>query len=416
MFNKRYEKITFIDSLKILPFSVEEIAKSFGLQISKLTLDYNKPRSRYHQLTKEEQGYIKNDVLIVAQALKTLFDENLTKMTQGSNALNNYKEIVGKRQFEYNFPLLEPDVDAQIRLSYRGGFTYLSPEFKEKEIGKGCVLDVNSLYPSVMYFEKLPYGNPIYFEGEYKSDWIYDLYVQNFSCAFEIKPNKIPTIQIKNNSSYFCKTEYLTSSKNPYGHLDIVNLTLTSVDLKLFFEQYNIYDLTFHDGWKFKSKTGMFKEYIDKWVKVKNEGTKTGNKGQRTRAKLMLNSLYGKLATSLKTKSKTPFLGEDDIVHYKITKEKEKRGVYLPTGSFITAYARNKTIRTSQAIMDYSIKKYGKNLYVYSDTDSIHCLLSLEELKQFCEIDDVELGKWACEGQFDKARFLRQKTYIEQFR
>ena len=24
-------------------------------------------------------------------------------------------------------------------------------------------------------------------------------------------------------------------------------------------------------------------------------------------------------------------------------------------------------------------------------------------------------GKWACEGQFDKARFLRQKTYIEQF-
>lgn len=43
--------------------------------------------------------------------------------------------------------------------------------------------------------------------------------------------------------------------------------------------------------------------------------------------------------------------------------------------------------------MDYSIKKYGKNLYIYSDTDSIHCLLSKEELKQFCEIDDIELRK-----------------------
>lgn len=71
--------------------------------------------------------------------------------------------------------------------------------------------------------------------------------------------------------------------------------------------------------------------------------------------------------------------------------EEDKKGIYLPIGSFITAYARNKTIRTSQAIKDYSIQKYGKNKYVYSDTDSIHCLLDIEEVKQFCEIDDVKL-------------------------
>ena len=43
--------------------------------------------------------------------------------------------------------------------------------------------------------------------------------------------------------------------------------------------------------------------------------------------------------------------------------------------------------------MDYSISKYGTNKYCYSDTDSIHCLLTIEELKQFCDIDDVELRK-----------------------
>lgn len=128
----------------------------------------------------------------------------------------------------------------------------------------------------------------------------------------------------------------------------------------------------------------------------------------------MLNSLYGKLATSLNAQSKNPYLGDDDIVHYVLGEKEEKKGVYLPAGSFITAYARNKTIRTSQAIMDYSIKKYGKNLYIYSDTDSIHSLLSIEELKQFCEIDNVELGKWAHEGTFTKARFIRQKCYIEE--
>lgn len=82
-------------------------------------------------------------------------------------------------------------------------------------------------------------------------------------------------------------------------------------------------------------------------------------------------------------------------------------------GAFITAYARRKTIETSQAIKTYSINKYGVDLYCYSDTDSIHTLLPIEELKQFCEIDDVELGKWKHEATAQKAKFVRQKCYVE---
>lgn len=90
-------------------------------------------------------------------------------------------------------------------------------------------------------------------------------------------------------------------------------------------------------------------------------------------------------------KSKIPFELGDDIVRFEFGKSKEVKGLYLPVASFITSYARKKTIETSQAISDYSIKKYGISKYVYSDTDSIHCLLDIEELKQFCEIDDVKL-------------------------
>ena len=147
--NKRVHKVTFIDSLKIIPFSVEDIAKSFNLEISKLTLDYNRPRSRNHILNQEEREYIKNDVLIIAKALKVIFDDNLTKMTQGSNALNDFKQIITKSKFEHLFPLLDYDIDKDLRKSYKGGFTYLNPIYKEKDVGKGVVLDVNSLYPSV---------------------------------------------------------------------------------------------------------------------------------------------------------------------------------------------------------------------------------------------------------------------------
>lgn len=112
-------------------------------------------------------------------------------------------------------------------------------------------------------------------------------------------------------------------------------------------------------------------------------------------------------------KVKFLIFGEDDIVHYRITEKEEKDGIYLPVGAFITAYAREKTIRTSQAIKDYSIEKYGKDLYIYSDTDSIHSLLPIEELKKFCDIDSVRLGAWKHEGNFEKAKFIRQKCYIE---
>ena len=53
-------------------------------------------------------------------------------------------------------------------------------------------------------------------------------------------------------------------------------------------------------------------------------------------------------------------------------------------------------------------------MYIYSDTDSIHSLLSIEELNQFCDIDPVKLGAWKHEGSFTKARFIRQKCYIEE--
>lgn len=407
--NKKVHKVTFIDSLKIIPFSVDQIAKSFNLEISKLKIDYKKPRPKGWELTKEEREYITNDVLIVAKALNTIFSEDLTKMTEGSNALNDFKNILTKSKFNHYFPSLDYEVDKDLRKAYKGGFTYLNPIYKEKDIYNGEVLDVNSLYPSVMYEKLLPFGEPIYFNGKYKEDKVYSLYIQMISCSFKLKKNKIPTIQIKNNKAFFRANEYLESSEN-----EIVVLTLTNIDLKLFFEQYEVYDLEYICGWKFKGITEIFTKYIDKWIGRKNKATIEGNKGQRTLAKLMLNSLYGKFATSLDVQSKIPELGDDDIIHYHLSEKEQREGIYLPIGAFITAYAREKTIRTSQAIKDYSLKKYGKDLYCYSDTDSIHTLLPIEELKLFCDIDPVRLGAWKHEGHFTKAKFVRQKCYLEE--
>lgn len=406
--NKTVHKVTFIDSLKIIPFSVDDTAKAFKLPISKLKLDYNLPREKGHILTEDETKYIKNDVLIMAKALKVIFDEGLTRMTRASNALFDYKEIIGKGRFEHCFPVLDKELDNNLRKSYKGGFTYLNPIYKEKDVENIVNLDVNSLYPFCMYDRKLPFDFPKYFTGKYEDDKIYNLYIQRVSCSFKLKKNKIPTIQIKGNMS-FIANEYLESSND-----ENVVLTLTNIDLKLFLEQYETFNLEYLDGWKFKSINGMFEDYINKWVAKKNQATIDKNSGQRTLSKLMLNSLYGKFATSLEVQSKIPYIGEDEIVHYSLSQKEEKDGLYLPVASFITAYAREITIRTSQAIKEYSINKYGKDMYIYSDTDSIKTLLPIEELTQFCNIDDVELGAWKNEGIATKGRWVRQKCYLEE--
>lgn len=396
-FNKdenKTEKITIYDSLKILPFSVEAIAKGFNLPISKLEIDYDEKREIGHILTPQEIDYLRNDVEIISRALLTLFNQDLRQMTQGSNALYDYKKIVGKKNFSKWFPI--PDYDFDIRQSYKGGFTYCDPRRQGQDIGEGIVLDVNSLYPSVMYYQPLPYGEGIFFEGKYKPDKLYNLYVQMFTCQFELKENYIPTIQLKNNLS-FIPTAYLLSSED-----EEVTMCLTSVDLELFFEHYHVYNITWHNGWKFKSTTGLFKEYIDKWNAVKMESTLNGNKAMRTLAKLMLNALYGKFALNPNVQSKIPYY-DNGIIKYTLGEKETRNPIYIPVGTFITAWARHKTITSAQKVYDR---------FLYADTDSLHLIGT--EIPKGLEVDPVKLGTWKHESTFTRARFIRQKTYIEE--
>lgn len=405
---KKVTKVTFQDSLKLIPLSVDAIAKSFKLEQQKGKIDYdshnNMPMNT--PLTEEEISYIKNDVQIVAHAIEYFYSQGLNKMTIGSCALNEYKTIINKRNFERWFPT--PKYHEDVKQSYRGGFTYLNPKFAGKTLGNGVVLDVNSLYPSVMYDCYLPFGTPIFFEGQYQEDALYPLYTQMLRCQFELKPGKIPTIQIKHNM-YFVGNEYLTSSND-----EEVVLCLNSVDLKLFLEQYDVYNLEYLSGWKFKCTKGLFKDYIDKWSENKIQAKKDGNHGLYLISKLFLNSLYGKFGTDTKVKSKIPYLGEDGVVHYYDSDPEEKDGIYIAIASFITSYARLKTITAAQKITDNYNKGKSKIQFVYADTDSLHCISEDFSLPEGLDIDSTKLGAWDFESRFSKAKFLRQKCYMEQ--
>ena len=387
--------ITIKDSLKLLNFSVDQIAKSFNMDIEKLTLDYKAKREKGHILTPEEKAYIKNDALIIARALKIMFDKGFKKLTIGSNALAFYKKQ-NKNVFKKYFPQIEND--SFIRKSYKGGFTYCNPLIKNQIIKGGIVLDVNSLYPFVMHSPFIyPYGNGEYYEGKYEEDSNFPLYVQRLKVSFKIKPGYLPTIQIK-NSMYYNATEYIENSEG------MEELTLTSIDLELFLEHYEVIDIKYIDGYKFKAKAGFFDNYIDYWYEQKRKSKEENNKPQYLISKLMQNSLYGKFAAKPDGRSKIPYLDENGVVKFKFSEREERKKVYIPVGTFVTAYARDKTIRAAQN---------NFNRYLYSDTDSLH--LSGYDLPEL-EIDDYKLGAWKLEGIFDEAKYLRSKLYMEHIR
>src|SRR5699024_7415679 len=103
------------DSLKILPFSVADVAKAFGQKQGKGEIDYHKPRPAGYVPTADEIEYLRLDVLIVARALAEQFDEGMKALTIGSDALKEYKSLVYSKTFRKQFPVLDTDTDTEVR-------------------------------------------------------------------------------------------------------------------------------------------------------------------------------------------------------------------------------------------------------------------------------------------------------------
>lgn len=436
LFQCHNNKIEIRDSLKLLPFSVREIGKSFGTKHKKLDMEYTGFRYAGCEITDKEKEYIANDVLVVKEALEIMFDNNHKKLTIGSCCMNEFKKTLLMDDYERCFPDMvnfkidkelygSENADEYIRKSYKGGWCYIVPEKACKIYKNGTTADVNSLYPSMMSSEsgnKYPIGKPLFWKGNYIPDEALDdnkFFFVRIKTRFYIKENMLPFIQIKGSyyyrstealetSDYFDKKtgKYYTHYYDVFGELQDtrVTLTLTMTDYKLFIEHYNVCEFEILDGCIFYSQIGLFDEYIEKYKKIKLE-----NKGAlRTLAKLFLNNLYGKLASSTDSSFKVAYAKDESQLGFINVAENNKSAGYIPIGSAITSYARNFTIRSAQK------NYYGKDKagFIYADTDSIHCDLPPEQIKGI-KVHERDFCCWKLEASWDIGWFVRQKTYIE---
>lgn len=450
------------DSLKLLPFSVSRIGKAFKTKHKKLEMEYTGLRFSGCEITEEERKYIANDVLVVREALEFMFTQGHNKLTIGSCCLTEFKSRFDKKDYQSLFPNLyeksldieqygSPNMGEYIRKSYRGGWCYLVRGKEKKKYTNGTTADVNSLYPSMMSSESgnyYPIGTPTFYKVNSPLDenlkQFFDsfhapkatncltretidlhpqFYFVRIKTRFYLKPGKLPFIQIKNSlrfagneclesSDYYNKTDgkYYThywfgedkdSVKLRTTH---VELTLTMMDFKLLQEHYNLVDCTVLDYCLFNTDIGLFDEYIERYKELKLISTGA----MRELAKLFLNNLYGKMASSMDSSFKVPYLKDDGSVGFDEVQSKDKEPGYIPIGTAITSYARNFTIKAAQKNY-HGLDNPG---FIYADTDSIHCDLMPEQIEGII-VHDKNFCCWKLESCWDVAWFTRQKTYIE---
>ena len=418
------------DSLKLLPFSLAQISKNFDTKHKKLEIEYEGNRAAGGTITKQERAYIRNDVLVLAEALQIMFERGHHLMTIGSCCMAEYKRLKGKHFFDEKFCNLFDlpstidgvSADAYIRRSYRGGWVYLKPDRAGKVIENGCTYDVNSLYPSVMHSSsgnRYPYGVPMFWRGNYIPDIAQDkdhYFFVRIRCRFYLKEGYLPFIQLKNNFRYQqnrCLTtsdvyDKKTGKYSPYIiNLDgerekaVAELTLTMTDFALFKEHYHVLDLVILDGCFFEADVGMFDTYLNKYRDLKINAP---NIGERTISKLYSNNLYGKLASGDNSSYKVPYYDlKEERVKWRLVVGHDRRGGHIGMGAAVTSYARYYTITRAQKNYKY---------FVYSDTDSFHFACTPDKVTGI-EIHPRNYNACKCEGEWAKGYFLRPKTYVE---
>lgn len=372
--------VHFKDSLKLLPFKVSKIAKDFKLPIMKEEIDYDD-----YEITKEKISYITNDVRIVAMALSQLKDEGMTKMTTASCAYNQYQSMRSSEYMNRTFPELPSEFLTEWRKAYRGGRSQVNPFYANKIISNVKRYDINSMYPSIMFNEKLPYGNPVEIDEMNSADFeLYHMYIE-----FSLKKGHLPTL-LRKSGLYSSEDSYYIDTEGSE------ELWISSIDFMLLKRHYDIYSMKIIKMYGFRCSSIMFSDYVDKWYKKKSidEGAK------KIVDKFMLNCLYGKFGSNHEGYHRIPTLDENGKVVYGKSEIEDMKKYYLPLAIAITSYAH--------LYIDNGIEATGIENFVYCDTDSVHTIGSLPKYM----VDNHALGLFKLEAIETKAKYIRQKTYM----
>lgn len=367
--------VNIYDYNKTIPLKDKEISSGFDVDI----VEVNSVKD------------LMDNVVSYSVAMKYMDEMGLAGVTLSSKSFSELKSTVKHfdklyaptPESEYNF----------IHSAYHAGYNYINPEYEGVELGEVISLDVNSMFPSKLRDSILPYGEGVYYEGKYDDDMFLPLYIQRIRIQSAIlKEGRLPMIN---------PYKGVMSSGNRY-EVELeepVEITLSGPMLELFLDSYDVYGLEYIDGYKYRASKGNFAEFVNKWMYIKEEADRRNDIAIRTISKMVMNYSYGGFG---KRRNRYTNIGEGDD---KTVESVTLRNRYLPIAIFITSYAIVDVVTLANKLGDR---------FVYSDVDSIHLVRSDIPNVMVDMISDYKLGYWKVEGVYDRAKYLKLKTYVQE--
>lgn len=298
---------------------------------------------------------------------------------------------------EYHRTRIVANMNKYIAPSMRGGMTYVNPNYRNKTVFNGGVLDVNSLYPFILRNYEIPFkyvGSTKNIKPNYQKYFIAVIKRLKAKVHADKHPFLKRGTKFTTDKSYQREIDWTLEYKN-----GVPNTVLTSVDLIWLYECYDVIEIEYGEVFYYEAEeefTESVKEHLDFWREIKENAPK--DSVERLNAKMMLNTLWGRWGM--------------------FDKEVDDAGVKIQIGDEDTNYV-SAIFTTSYArvYLNKAMNWFGNQL-LYTDTDSVHfiygsnvpnkkALLKLLEN----EIDSKIFGKWDLEKEFVKARYIKSKTY-----
>lgn len=308
----------------------------------------------------------------------------LCKITAGAASMTAYHGN-DYRWYLDRFPQLSEETKKTLHEGYIGGFMMAD----EGQYAHSIDIDCNSMYPSVLADEWLPYGIPEPYEGEYEPDRDMPLHCDELVFRADLKPGGYPFLS---DARYHHGMKRLTTTRG------YITMCLTDVDQKLLCENYNVSVYRHVRGWKFRQSKGFFTGFVDQWggMKQREHGEK------RQMAKLVMNALVGKMASLPKGVVLLPASRDGRTLDWEPSR-REPNGLrtdYLPVSMWVNAYARRKLLRVCEA---------NRDRLIYANTDG--CILQGWDMPEGCDLHPTKLGKWKISAKYERLIILAMNRY-----
>lgn len=379
------------DAANIIPISLDKMIKKTGQD----PIIYDDISYRDQKKLVDAFAYvaIKQQTEVIAEWVQKNNNEGFSKMTISANAMQAYKQTITPKQWRNWFPRLHPVTDFSCRQAYKGGICMINPRYVGQWVPAGISIDKKSMYAYIMQKYRLPFGRPIYFEGEYKKDSAHPYFIQHCAIYFNLKDGYLPFIQM-GGGYYDYEADSPAHFPTSSGY-EFVEMYLTNFDLDQIKKRYEC-KIEYINGYKFRAQNGMFAKFIDKYYYLKENADDV----TKYIYKRILVGLYGKMGAKPYAQNKTPVLNNNDIIELKNNKMHDIKSFYVPLSIFVTSIARSIIINYAQ---------HCGARFVYCDTDSLH--LIGRDIPSCFSIGN-SLEDWHIEKTFDKAKYLAPKTYM----